>query len=165
MSSLQESPLLVAPRLGVYWEGQGGIYAGLMPGQDDAPDYHLIVSVDEGVDLEWGTYGTKVPECDSRIDGAANTRALIGATSKHPAAAWAAEYSKDGHTDFYLPAQRELNLCYATIAEKFAPSWYWSSTQYSADYAWLQGFVNGDQYYADKGYEGRVRAVRRLVIQ
>jgi hypothetical protein len=162
---MEETTVLVAPRLGAYWEGQGGIYAGLMPGQGDQPDYHLIVSVDEGVDFEWGPYGVKVPECDSRINGAANTRALLGATAKHPAATWAAEYSKDGHSDFYLPAQRELNLCYATIAEKFAPSWYWTSTQYSADGAWYQGFDGGGQYGAGKDGKGRVRAVRRLVIQ
>jgi hypothetical protein len=164
MSEVQDKPVLVAPRLGVYWEGQGGIYAGLMPGQGDAPDYHLIASLDEGMDFEWGPYGMKVPECDSRLDGAANTRALLGATSKHPAAAWAAEYSKDGHTDFYLPAQRELNLCYATIAEKFAPSWYWSSTQSSAYGAWCQGFAYGFQFADGKNVKGRVRAVRRVKI-
>ncbi|MGB8422227.1 DUF1566 domain-containing protein [Paraburkholderia sp.] len=159
------SEQLIVPRLGTEWEGQGGIYAGLMRGEGEQPDYHLIVSVDEAINVEWGGYGINVPECDSRLDGAANTRALLASTSKHPAAAWAAEYTRDGHSDFYLPAQRELNLCYATVAEKFAPEWYWSSTQYSAYGAWVQYFGDGLQYNAHKINKGRFRAVRRLVVQ
>lgn len=154
---------LVAPRIGAVWEGQGGIYVGVMPGENGAPDYHLIASVDEGVDLEWGPYGKRIEGADSKRDGAANTKALIAA-SEHPAANWAAKYTKDGHADFYLPAQRELNLCYATIAEKFAKDWYWSSTQYSAYGAWRQLFAGGYQSYALKNGTGRARAVRRLII-
>lgn len=164
MQQAQETPVLIAPRLGAYWEGQGGIYAGQMPGQDGARDYHLIVSVDEGVDLEWGPYGKRIEGADSRLDGAANTKALLASGHAHPAAAWAAEYSKDGHTDFYLAAQRDLNLCYATVAEKFADAWYWSSTQSSAGGAWSQHFGGGLQGADFKDLIGRARAVRRLIL-
>ncbi len=153
-----------APRISTYWEGQGGIYVGVMPGIDGGRDYHLIASVDEGVDLEWGPYGKRIESADSKRDGSANTLALLGSGHEHPAAAWASKYEKDGHSDFYLPAQRELNLCYATCAEQFAKEWYWSSTQSSAYYAWFQGFDDGSQSGADKGTTGRARAVRRLFI-
>lgn len=155
---------LVTPRIGAYWEGQGGIYVGVMPGIDGGRDYHLIVSAEEGTNLEWGPYGKRIEGADSKSDGSANTLSLLGSGSVHPAAVWASKYTADGHVDFYLPAQRELNLCYATCAEKFAKDWYWSSTQYSAGYAWFQDFYDGGQSYALKYGTGRARAVRRLFI-
>jgi hypothetical protein len=160
----EASLALKAPRIGEYWEGQGGIYAGIMPGEDGQRDYHLIVSVDEGVELEWGGYGSSVEGAGSRYDGAANTKALLASSHDHPAAEWAGKYTKDGHIDFHLPAQRELNLCYATIPGKFAPDWYWTSTQSSAHGAWGQYFDDGNQFFAYKSYAGRARAVRRLFI-
>jgi len=42
----------------------------------------------------------------------------------------------------------------------FADSYYWSSSEYSSNYAWLQSFYHGDQGYGDKVINGRVRAVR-----
>lgn len=48
-------------------------------------------------------------------------------------------------------------------AEAFEESWYWASTQYSADGAWLQDFVNGYQLYVRKDDQGRARAVRRFI--
>lgn len=149
------------PRIGEYWDGQGGIYAGVMP-LDDSRFAHRIVSIDEAEDLEYGGYGETTDGVDSKIDGAANTRALLADSKSHPAAEWAARYSKDGHADFYLPAQREFSLAWATIAHVFGPYWYWSSTHYSALTAWLQGFGDGSQCDASKGYGGRVRAFRRL---
>jgi hypothetical protein len=154
-----------APHIGEYWEGQGGFLIGLMPGEGGQSPYLLIRSEDEAVDLTWGAYGKSEPEAASRYDGAANTQALVQSQHAHPAAQWAAAYTKDGHRDFYLPAQRELNLCYATLPSKFAPEWYWTSTQYSAYGAWLQYFYGGDQYGAYEDYEGRAVAVRRLVLQ
>ena len=44
----------------------------------------------------------------------------------------------------------------------FEDSWYWASTQYSRDNAWLQGFDDGGQNDNGKADEGRARAVRRF---
>lgn len=44
------------------------------------------------------------------------------------------------------------------------PTWYWSSTQSSADFAWRQGFGAGDQGIGHKGSAFRARAVRRFLI-
>ncbi len=49
-------------------------------------------------------------------------------------------------------------------AEAFDDVWYWSSTQSSAYYAYVQAFGDGTQYHYDKGTGRRVRPVRRLVI-
>ncbi|MGG1948991.1 hypothetical protein AB1286_29995 [Trinickia sp. NRRL B-1857] len=152
---------LSVPEVGAYWDGQGGIYAGIMPARDGKRPYHLIAAIEDGVDLQWGAGGN---EAKSLHDGLENTRALVEREHDHPAAEWASKYTKDGCSDFYLPAQRELNLCYATCAEQFEKDWYWSSTQYSALNAWYQHFDDGTQDYADKDLTGRARAVRRLFI-
>ncbi len=165
MSEVIASSALKVPQLDQYWEGQGGIYAGMMPGENGQRPYHLIVSEESGDGLEWGGYGHRIEGVDSRIDGMANTKAILAADGEHPAAEWAVKYTKDGHSDFYLPAQREQNLCFATIPDRFeTDDWYWSSTQYSADSAWIQDFGDGGQDYALKGSTGRARAVRRIEI-
>ncbi len=48
--------------------------------------------------------------------------------------------------------------------EAFDEAWYWSSTQYSEDYAWLQYFLYGYQIYSSKKYEGRARLVRLIQL-
>lgn len=152
---------IAAPALGEYWEGYGGINVGVMP-LEGGGFAHLIASIDEAEDLEYGGYDHTTTGADSKLDGAANTLALLTDSKDHPAAKWCAEYSKDGHSDFYLPAQREHSLAWATCAHVFGPHWYWSSTQYSAHLAWRQHFVGGTQYSARKYRSGRVRAFRRL---
>jgi len=165
MSEVIANSALKVPQLGQYWEGQGGIYAGMMPGENGQRPYHLIVSEESGDGLEWGGYGHRIEGADSRINGMANTKTILLADGEHPAAEWAAKYTKDGHSDFYLPAQREQNLCFATILDQFeTDDWYWSSTQYSAGNAWGQDFDDGSQDYANKYYPGRARAVRRIEI-
>ena len=51
-------------------------------------------------------------------------------------------------------------------AQAFDPVWHWTSTQYAgvASGAWVQGFDDGFQDSNGKGYKGRVRAVRRFMI-
>lgn len=155
-----EAPRAV-PQIGEYWDGQGGIYAGVMP-IENGGFAHRIVSTDEAEDLEYGGYNHSVSGATSKINGYANTLALLADSEKHPAARWCADYGKDGHSDFYLPAQRELSLAWATIEQVFGPHWYWSSTQ-SSDYrAWYQSFSVGYALNLGKSSTARVRAFRRL---
>lgn len=51
-------------------------------------------------------------------------------------------------------------------AEAFDDTWYWTSTQHIAnkEYAWSQGFFNGDQYDGFTIIRLRARCVRRLPI-
>ena len=64
------------------------------------------------------------------------------------------------------PAQTSVKAFREDGAEAFDPTWYWSSTQCAGDAsdAWGQDFVNGGQDGNGKGYKGRVRAVRRFLI-
>ncbi|ALY46406.2 TPA: DUF1566 domain-containing protein [Pseudomonas aeruginosa] len=150
------------PAIGAEWPGQGGIYAGLMRGHDGHPDYHLIVaSAESGGELQWGGYGSK-SSATSKWDGLANTKALVE-EGGHPAAEFAASVTISGHKDFYLPAQAELMLAWANLPEVFAEGWHWSSTQYSADSAFVTLFSDGHTHDYGKYHDFRVRPVRRLL--
>lgn len=52
----------------------------------------------------------------------------------------------------------------STGAEAFVAAPYWSSTEYSSQFAWYQHFNDGRQSYAQKLTSYRVRAVRRVAV-
>lgn len=153
------------PRLGQYWQGQGGIYVGSIRGENGAPDYHLIAAVgpEAELSLPWGVRGKDIAGAQHDRDGLLNTRAMADAGSD--LAKQLIELEHDGHNDWYLPAKQELALCWMNTEDVFAKAWHWSSTQYSAHDAFCQGFGDGDQSGGDKDYLYRARAVRRFVIQ
>ena len=158
---------LKAPAIGSYWLDQGGIYAGMVRGEDGTPDYHLIVPTDPAgqVDkIKWGGAGKEEPSTTSHRDGKANTNALCNSHHEHPAAKWTFTLSIQGHSDWYLPARHELRLCFLNVPEQFdTDGWYWSSTQCSPYGAWVQDFVDGGQLGYGKDLALRARAVRRVV--
>jgi len=65
-----------------------------------------------------------------------------------------------------LPNRRELRLLWVNAKQEFSLNWYWSSEEHASfsDFAWMQDFRYGDQYYYHKGLTDRARAVRRLPI-
>jgi len=65
-----------------------------------------------------------------------------------------------------LPPRDILLQCFMNegIRPLFKPEWYWSSTEFLATDAWLQGFANGYQAYGLKNGYGYVRAVRKVII-
>lgn len=147
-------------KIGQHWPEQGGIFAGIMRGENEAPDYYLVLSTEKADDIEWGKCGEKIEGADSKFDGLANTQAL----NQHdcPAAKWAKSVSADGHSDFYLPAPRELSLLYANVPEHIDSLWHWSSQQFSAYNAWSQNFDDGYQLFDFKDRKLAARAVRRV---
>ena len=156
------------PAIGTFWAGQGGVYIGVMRGDDGQPDYHLIVPTDAAVlgkKLAYGGYEVDEQEASSRRDGLTNTLHLVkGSSEIHPAAKWCDELVIDGHHDLYLPAISELALCMTNAPELFEKEWHWSSSQRSAHYAFVMTFGDGNQTITAKSLELRVRPVRRLFI-
>jgi hypothetical protein len=155
---------LVPPRIGEYWKTQGGVYVGVMRGRDGKPDHHLVAAIGEHelVDVVWGEYGKRVDGCDSYHDGRANTAAM--ATAGLDLAQRIQALDIEGHEGWYLPSQAEAHLLAANVKEAMKPEWYWTSTQYSASYAWCQYFDYGNQYICDKDAELRAVAVRQIQI-
>jgi hypothetical protein len=125
------------PLIGQPWPGQGGIFAGLRLSDDGTNLVALILS----------------PEVtDSRFTWA-------------KAKAWAKKVRTDGHKDFSLPERFESALLYANVREHIEVGyWYWTGTQSSSSYAFIQNFDYGGQDGNNKSYEGRVRAVRRFPV-
>ena len=68
------------------------------------------------------------------------------------------------HEAIKLPIQnsKEGNLISANLGHLFENEWYWSSTEYSTNYSWVQRFNDGNQSNGYKYYNYRVRCVRKL---
>lgn len=132
---------ITPPAIGQLWSAQGGIYAGIARGADGAGDHHLVLCPLNPPKLPW----------DEAMEWATELTAL----------------THDGITlgNWSLPTRAESALLFANLRDQFDPTWYWTSEQYSRANAWIQTFDDGLQLNVVKSYEGRARAVRRLVIQ
>lgn len=163
VTHLPTAVLSDVPAIGRYWPGEGGIYAGVMPGDAERPAQHLVFSADEGADLDWGAYTDDPIGALSDFDGAANTATLAAQSHDYPAAQWASSYEKDGHHDFHLPSRQEWKTAAATIPGQFSDNtWYWTSTEYSRDRAYGQNFAGVEEEHFYKGFRGNARAVRTM---
>jgi WD40 repeat protein len=152
------------PAHGDYWPGQGGRYICTLLASLGLPSRHLIASDAEAQDLAFGPYLDVLGAC-SQLDGPGNTAALLAAGQEHPAAAWAAAYTADGHTDFHLPSRNDLLMAYIYAPQHFSKDvWYLSSTQSSRNVAFVQDFEGGLSYWSLKGSERRVRAFRWIPL-
>jgi hypothetical protein len=81
--------------------------------------------------------------------------------------AYAALAARSLGPEWFLPSAKELNEMYIhkTTLEAVSgfsafSSFYWSSTEYDNDFAWVQSFGGGSQVNYNKTNAGHVRAVR-----
>lgn len=151
------------PAIGEYWQGQGGIYGGIMQDEDGVLRHKIFAATDIGR-FAWGQRGTETG-ATSKINGVLNTTTLRDAEGSFPAAEAASEYTADGHHDFVLPSIAELFHAYNHMPASFAKEAYWSSSQYSAYTAFFMAFEGGWLYHDGKVSERLVRPVRSLPIQ
>jgi hypothetical protein len=132
---------IAIPRIGDYWPGQGGIFHGVMLGQNGKPDYALI-SVEK-----------KHHQADTDFK----------AMQEYPKG-----LTIDGHKDFAMPTRKEQRVQFANAKPgQFDEAYYWSGEQSAnaSACAWYQNFDHGNQY--DWPKDGRFRgcAVRRIPIR
>jgi hypothetical protein len=159
------------PAFGSAIAGQGGIFAAIMRGRTvdgvQQPPYALLVSdatVGEIEAVTWGEYNKDVPGTSSRTDGKANTDAMVLANC--PAGLRVREISIEGHTDYFLPAIGQLNSAAANVPELFSKEgYYWTSTQGSRIFAFVQDFELGGSDWSLKDSERRVRAFRAIPLE
>lgn len=107
----------------------------------------------------WGEYGQEVETTHG--DGEKNTRAMAEAGS-----AIAIQALEAGA---FIPAALECHLLMhaketGVIEDLREDRSYWSSSQCSADFAYLMGFEYGWQINLDKGHERPVRLVRKIPV-
>ena len=157
---------LTLPRIGEVWDEQRGVFLGVMPGAQGERDYALIRPIHKGADLglrAWGERGKDVPGANSNTDGLANTTAM--AVAGNGLAKDVLEMEVDGMSGLYIPARHEARMGYLFAPDRFDKSrWTWTSTQHSANVAWMQVFDGGNQYTNFKVDEFAVSLVRRLVL-
>ena len=69
-----------------------------------------------------------------------------------------------GFNDWRLPTKIELNEMYLKkdFIGGFSSNFYWSSSEYNANYAWIQYFSSGFQYNSSKYNLELVRCVRSV---
>jgi hypothetical protein len=126
----------------------------------------------------WGCKGTDLPSVPNVTsfppagpgaeigDGMTNTNGILNVTDcpAAPAALAARSYGPD----WFLPSAKELNEMYVNKVtleavpgfNAFVNSFYWSSTEYDINDAWIQNFIRGVQYLNFRFYSTYVRAVR-----
>lgn len=154
------------PKLGEVWPGQGGIYAGIVRGQNGQPDHYLIIPTHRAAEFHkvaLGTYDQDVTGATSKSDGMANTRALADAGSD--LCKEILELEIDGHRDWYLMAANEAHIAAANVPELFEKEgWYWTSTQHGRYGAFVQDFEYGHHINGLKLDVRRARAVRRIQL-
>ena len=122
----------------------GGYFAGYISHTADGnPTHALIVApratgatgtgYTQTIDLQSKTTNTTTAGTTSSFDGAANTAAMVTAgIADHPAANFCKNLSIGGYTDWYLPAQYELDIAYFNLKPSTqANNTSWGSNVYS----------------------------------
>ena len=81
----------------------------------------------------------------------------------HTAMSYCENLNIDGKTGWRLPTNGELNDIYKSDND-FEHDWYWSSTEFSGNFAWFQCFDSGYQTNGHKTSDGYyVRAIRSII--
>lgn len=103
-------------------------------------------------ELEVCYYNLKPTTTSNNTSSGTNTNAVPSRSSNYTAG---------------TPAQTSATDFQAGNSESFSTTGaplYWSSTEYSAYFAQCQIFSTGNQYYSNKTFNFRVRAVRRVAV-
>ncbi|NCC14164.1 MAG: DUF1566 domain-containing protein, partial [Spirochaetia bacterium] len=125
----------------------------------------------------WGGYKTAVGGTGEGIgSGLNNTEKIVRRFGNAEAYEKKTDYAaklcsdlvvtKNGvvYDDWFLPSKDELNLIYQNLKKNnlggFSEDIYWSSSEKSAAYAWIQAFDDGRQNYHFRDNNYRVRPVR-----
>ncbi|MCX6303406.1 MAG: DUF1566 domain-containing protein [Bacteroidetes bacterium] len=139
----------------------------------DSGQHGLIATIaDQGTSMRWhgGSFTNTRARADGVGAGLKNTPIIVANQGPVDGNAFAAtlcnQYSTAAggvtYGDWYMPSKHELNLLYLqkAVVGGFANAIYWSSSEYSSDYAWDQSFGDGTQAYYGKANPAHVRAVR-----
>jgi len=169
------SPLAHDTRLvGGFFPLGAAIEGGILIGRfflEEKPYALIVAPKQEGEfpSTAWSKSMDKVEGALSYFDGAANTRAMAEAGS--PLAVKVLAFKIGGFEDWHLMSRGEALLAMAARdlmpeTEAFEREWYWTSTQSAdvSDFAWFQGFDDGNQGDWRKDYKSMARAVRRVAI-
>jgi len=154
----------IEPKLKVGQAYQGGIIAFI-----DATGEHGLIAAPEdqnnGNPIKWwnGYYKNTEARFTHIGGGKDNTDKIVEAQGTgNYAANLCKSLNLGGYTDWFLPSIDELYELYRNrvVIGGFSSAAYWSSFEYDSDNAYYKNFSHGTQFYTDKSYNCRVRAVR-----
>lgn len=139
--------------------------------------YLEVAPVGTEVQRSWATninsnQNTVVSGADSKALGGGyqNTLDIVAQTGNVAAtcaAAYCADLTSGGQSDWYLPSLAEIKMVFKVVyldlgVGGFASDIYWSSSENDASNAWYQFFNLGNQDSLSKSYTTYVRPVRRF---
>ena len=140
---------------------------------DGTGQHGLIAATDDqSAGIRWyaGTNTNTMALADGVYAGKTNTALIIASQGNGDGNTYAARVCNEftvqvgniTYGDWYLPSKFELNLMYLnkTAIGGFANDVYWSSTEVNDGNAWIQTFVDGNQFNHSKYYAYPVRAIR-----
>jgi hypothetical protein len=189
---------------------EGGFYAGQIGVSGVATHFLIVAPKSSGeTTRQWKNTQTATVGADSVIDGPQNTADMVadGSITVYPAAHFCNNASIGGFTDWYLPAQNEVEVSYFNLkpttvdnntssgvnpnavpsraspytagtpaqtsaaafqtggAQRFLDGYYWTSTEATALFAFLQRYEDGRQLSATKsGSPDPIRCFRRVPV-
>jgi hypothetical protein len=104
------------PPIGSAYEG--GFYAGQI-GVGGVATHNLVIGPVASAQstLQWKNANTATAGADSDIDGPQNTADIVadGNSTVYPAAHFCNDLTVGGFSDWYMPAQNELEVCYFNL--------------------------------------------------
>jgi hypothetical protein len=157
--------------------GIGQSYQGGKIAYIDSTGLHGLIAsnVDESP-AQWGCWSTWITTSGSGPyygvgigSGAQNTIDIMnGCATASIAARICGNLVLNGYSDWYLPSKNELYQLYNNRAAiggfntsaSGTSAWYWSSTEYNANNAYILDFYNGSQPYDGKNNSRKFRPVR-----
>ena len=151
----------------------GGIVFYVDLTREPGAQYFEAAPVAVEVERSWATGSNRedVTGADGKAIGTGeqNTEEIVnqsGNEAATSAAVYCSELVSGGQSDWFLPSKDELNLMYTNLQSAstplggFSTVFYWSSSEYAANFAWYQYFNGGVQNSNPKGYTYYVRPVR-----
>lgn len=102
---------------------------------------------------------------DSEHDGSSN-QGQANPPKDFPALQKCGDLVYAGHSDWYLPAKKELAKMFENRGKigNFSSQNYWTSTEHSDKFVWVQSFASGAQNKQSKNQKLYVRCVRSEAI-
>ena len=147
------------------------ILGGIVFYIDETGEHGLVAALEDLGSFEWGCHGTSISGADGQAIGTGyqNTLDIVeGCPDANSAAFNALNATIESYTDWYTPSIDELIEMYNTIGKGgpegniggFSSSWYWSSSEYNLNFAWLVDFDGGYTIFNYKDLTYRVRVIR-----
>lgn len=149
----------------------GDFFHGGVVFQKNSEDNGLISSKQDqgGNQIKWGCEGN-ITGAINNSNGATNSSIILDNCPDRPIAASICDTLViGGYADWFLPAKDEINnmSLQKDIIGNFQSEYYWSSTEYDADRAWVHSFgvsggAGGTQYKSTH-FPYRIRCIRQYL--